>query len=278
MIRLVALDVDGTLLDSQHLLPHRVAAAVREARDRSIQVSLVTGKLFSSIVPLLTTLNLVGPQITCNGAAVFDAQTMELREQWAMRPAEVNECVRSIHQFAPGLSIAYYTPDAIYTDASPGFLDIILSRYHEPALRHVERIDSTIPPPVKLLLHDTPERLAYLRSCVEPLLGDHIRVVRTSVDFLEFMRLDSSKGHALEQVMKDLDIAASEVMAIGDGENDIPMIEVAGMGIAMGNAVPDLVARAQAQTTTNDADGVAVAFDHLLFSRSHAQGLDIFTK
>ncbi len=266
MYRLVALDVDGTLLDSQHQLPSHVQTAVRAARSRDVQVTLATGKLFASIVPLIEQLDLTGPQITCNGAAILDARSQVVISSIPLIHDELASARAALDRHAPGIAIAWYTETAILTDAPYGYLDEILTEYREPKIQRVARLDSSVEAPLKLLVTGTTFELDRLRSAIEPELAGRVRVVRTSIDFLEFMSLETNKGFALERVQTILGISRAETMAIGDGENDIPLIGAAGMGVAMGNAVPDLVARAQSQTTTNDAGGVAATLTSLLIA------------
>lgn len=261
--RLVALDIDGTLLTSTHHLTPRVCEAVRAVRRRGVQVCLATGKLFGAIQPMLTTLDVSGPQIVCNGAAIVDAATGRFEATWTLGALDLMLARGVLAELAPDLPIAWYTADAIYTDAPPGPLDDILQAYHEPPLRHVAQLDEALPPPTKLLISAPPERLTHLRERSEDELHGALRVVRTSADFLEYMRLDVNKGEALRSILATLQIAPAEVVAIGDGENDLPLLEVAGLAVAMGNAVPALAAHAHRRTGTSDEDGVAQVLEDL---------------
>jgi Cof subfamily protein (haloacid dehalogenase superfamily) len=257
--RLVALDVDGTVLAGDHTLHAPVTEAIRAAQARGARVCLATGKLFVSLGDLVRAFDLRGPQITCNGAAICDAPGGRIIASFPLRPAEVTQSRAALAAYAGDLPLAWYTTDAIYTTAPPGEMDAVLARYHEPPLRHVASFDAGLPPPVKLLVAAPPDRLDALRAQMEPRLAGRVRLVRTAVDFLECMRLDTTKGTALETIMQTLNIARAETLAIGDSENDIPLIQAAGLGIAMGNAIPALRAAAQAITRTNDDDGVAHA-------------------
>ncbi len=257
--RLVALDVDGTILAGDHTLHAPVTAAIRAAQAQGVQVCLATGKLFVSLRELVTAFDLHGPQITCNGAAICDAPSGRLIASFPLTAAEVARSRAALAEYAPDVPLAWYTPDAIYTTAPPGELDVLLAHYHEPPLRRVASFDAGLPPPVKLLSAAPPARLDALRAQIEPRLAGQVRVVRTAVDFLECMRLDTTKGTALQTVCQTLHLDRAQTLAIGDSENDIPLIQAAGMGIAMGNAIPELRALAQATTRTNDDDGVAHA-------------------
>jgi len=262
--RLVAVDVDGTLLTGAHELTPRVGAAVRAARARGLHVALATGKLLGSVAGLVDALALDGPQITCNGAAILPAAGGRPLAFWPLEDAALARALSALRQADPALGIAWYTPDAIYTDAPEGPLDAILAAYHEPPLIHVRALDGELPTPAKLLVTGAPERLAALRARVTPQLEGAAQVVTTTPDFLEFFSHRASKGAALRDITRRLDLSREEVLAIGDGENDITLLAAAGGAVAMANAVPALRAHAAYQTASNDEDGVALVIEAVL--------------
>jgi 2-C-methyl-D-erythritol 4-phosphate cytidylyltransferase len=262
--QLIAIDVDGTLLTSSHELRPRVRQAVRAARARGIHIALATGKLLRSVADLVTALDLDGPQITCNGTVIVDARGGTPLAFWPLAPNAWARTLDALRAADPTIAVAWYTPDAIYTDAAPGPLDTVLAAYHEPPLLHVASLDDTLPTPAKLLVTGSPERLAALRAAVAPRLEGVVRVVSTTPDFLEFFHLQASKGVGLRAVIERLGLTREQVLALGDGENDIPLLAAAGRGVAVANAVPALLAHAQGHTASNDADGVALVIEDLL--------------
>ncbi len=284
MYRLVALDVDGTLLNGAHELTPRVRRAVRATCAQGVIVSLATGKLLRSVQSLIDELGIYGPHITCNGAVIAEAQRpvsshssdssgqsnqRDLSWSQPLTADETRRVLSALRTHAPDLAIAWYTPDAIYTDAPTGPLDAILRAYHEPPIRHIAALDPAqpnLPPAVKLLVTGTPERLARLRAEIAPTLDETLEVIGTTPDFLECMSRSVSKGVALVRLMDGLGITREETLAIGDGENDISLIEAAGMGIAMGNAVPALTQRARMLTASNENDGVALALERFILA------------
>ncbi|HEY7848697.1 MAG TPA: Cof-type HAD-IIB family hydrolase [Ktedonobacterales bacterium] len=263
MYRLVALDVDGTLLDPAHNLSRRTQSAIHAAQRRGVAICLATGKLLVSVQPLLSELHLGGTHITCNGAALMDAASGTPVTAWSLADAQVELALAAIRELAPDIGIAWYTTDAIYTDASWGTLDKTLAAYHEPALRHVARLDHALPPPLKFLMTGDNARLLTLRDALRERIGSEVTVVRTTSDFVEVMAPGVNKGVALRELAARLDIPHQAVVAIGDGENDIPLLDAAGLGIAMGNAMPALLPYAQQTTLSNADDGVAHALERL---------------
>lgn len=263
MYRLIALDVDGTLLDSQHSLAQDVRDAVLQAQERGALVCLATGKLLVSVYSLIHELHLTSPQITCNGAALMDPVTREALQTWPLSSATRKTSIAAVRRSAPDQAIAWYTTDAIYTDADAGELDHVLAAYHEPPLHHVERLDSQLPSALKLLMTGDPARLALLRAQLATDLAGRATVMRTTADFVEIVSPGVSKGVALSALAHTLSIATKDIVAIGDGENDLSLFEIAGVGIAMSNAMPALSRQADAITASADERGVAHALTAL---------------
>jgi Cof subfamily protein (haloacid dehalogenase superfamily) len=264
MYRLIALDIDGTLLNSQHGLSARNIAAIRTALSRGITVCLASGKLFSSARSLISELGLTGPQIHCNGAIIFEATTGDELVSWPLASDPLAAIQSSLKRHGPDIPVAWYTANHIFTTTPPGHFHDILAAYHERALVQISAFDSSLPPPLKLLVHSTPERLERLRQETEPELRGIAQVVRTSIDFLEYMSLGVTKGHGLNAVCELLNIRREECLAIGDGENDIPLVDAAGFGVAVANAVPALKEHADVIVASNDDDAVADVIERMV--------------
>lgn len=265
VFRLLAVDVDGTVLTSAHALSARVRTALRQARHQGIHVALSTGKLLRSAGALVRALDLTGPQITCNGAVISDAPDGKVDAFWPLEG--VHAALAALRAADRDLGIAWYTHDTIYTDSPSGPLDTVLRAYHEPPLTHVAALDNGLPAPAKLLITGSPNQLLAIREQVTPQLRGRVQVISTTADFLEFLSPRATKGNALREVMRELGIRAEEVVAIGDGENDASMLDVAGWGVAMGNAVPLLRAHANRVTASCDEDGVALVVEAMLAGR-----------
>lgn len=263
MYRLVALDVDGTLLDPSHTLTPRTRDAVRAAQRRGTVISLATGKLLASVGPLLAELGVGGLHITCNGAALMDAGTGSPVATWSLSDAHIEMALQAIHALAPDMAVAWYTTDAIYTDGPHGLLDETLATYHEPPVRHVARLDQSLPPPLKFLMTGDHGQLLDLRDGLSERIGSHMTVTRTTADFVEVMAPGVSKGVALRELAARLDIPHEATVAMGDGENDITLLDAAGLGIAMGNSMPALFPHAAQTALSNAEDGVAHALERL---------------
>lgn len=266
--QLVVMDVDGTLLDSHHRLPDRVAESVRNAQQSGIAVALATGKMLAAIAPLLHAMSLRGAQITLNGAALVLAETAEPLVYTPLHPDDRKVIIETVRRAAPEVLITHFAIDRIYLDEPDHPLLPILLSYgeHDPVTVPSLLADS-LPPAAKILVVGTHEQLRDLRGVVTPALGARVIITTTAPDFLEFFHLAAGKGNGLDALLDTLHLPHSAVIAIGDGENDIPLFAGAGLSVAMGNANSVVRAAADLVIGTNDEAAVATFLDDLLQAR-----------
>ncbi|MGE5333823.1 MAG: Cof-type HAD-IIB family hydrolase [Nitrososphaerota archaeon] len=266
--RLVVVDVDGTLLDTQHQLPDRVAAAVRKTQQHGISVALATGKMFVAVRPLIEAMALRGPQITLNGAALVQAQTDEPLAYSPLRPEDRRLAIETVRRMAPEVLITHFMLDHILIDEPDHPLLPVLLAYGEKQITAVPSLlaDDMLPA-AKILLVAPRSRIPGLRRAVTPLLASRVAITTTAPDFLEFFDPAAGKGHGLAALLDALSLPRESVIAIGDGENDIPLFEHAGLAVAMGNASAPVQAAADLVIGSNDEAGVADFLDALLQAR-----------
>ncbi len=264
-IKLIAVDLDGTLLNSDHKISERTADALRKAVAQGIKVVLATGKTPFSGRDIVKQFGIDAPGVYVQGLAIVspDGETKHLAQLDAA-------LVRSVITFAEerGFDVIAYSGGQI------------LIRAENEGARELTEAYGEIPPqvvgPLQNILDSTPisklvffkrhdaRKITALRWQLGTQINGKARLVQALDDALEMLPLGASKGKALKLVLKDLGIDAKEVLAIGDGENDIEMIELAGIGVAMGNANPKLKAVAQHHVASNDADGVAEALERFV--------------
>lgn len=271
--RLVVADVDGTLLDAQHHLPDRVAAAVRATQQHGIAVALATGKMLDSVSPLITAMNLQGPQITLNGAALVLAQTGEPLVYNPLQPDDRRFVVETVREAAPEVLITHFMLDRILLDEPEHPLLSVLLAYGEKKLEAVPSLlMDDLPPAAKILLVGTHSQLARLREVVTPILAPRVAITTTAADFLEFFDPAAGKGHGLAALLDVLDLPQEAVIAIGDGENDIPLFERAGLAVAMANANAQVQRAATLVIGGNNDAGVADFLEALVQARLSRAG------
>ena len=266
--RLIVADVDGTLLDSRHRLPERVAAAVRATQGRGLAFALATGKMLPSVRSLVEAMALHGPQITLNGAALVLAQSGEPLTYTPLRPEDRRLAIETVRAAAPDVLITHFMLDDILLDQPDHPLLPVLLSYGEKTIRPVPSLlAEDLPPAAKILLVGTHPQLRELRAIVTPILAERVIVTTTAADFLEFFNLGAGKGHGLDALLAALQIPSEAVIAIGDGENDLPLFARAGLSVAMGNASEQVRSAADLVIGVNDDAGVADFLDELLQER-----------
>src|SRR5262249_48962040 len=121
-----------------------------------------------------------------------------------------------------------------------------------------------LPAAAKILVAGPPSQISALRAAVTPALAEHLYITTTMPEFLEFFAFAANKGQALATLQERLDMARAATIAVGDGENDIPLLREAGLAVAMGNARPATRAAADRIIPGNDADGLADFLEELL--------------
>lgn len=266
--RLIVADVDGTLLDSRHRLPERVAAAVRATQGRGLAFALATGKMLPSVRSLVEAMALHGPQITLNGAALVLAESGEPLTYTPLRPEDRRLAIETVRAAAPDVLITHFTLDDILLDQPDHPLLPVLLSYGEKTIRPIPSLlADDLPPAAKILLVGTHPQLRDLRAIATPILAERVIVTTTAADFLEFFNLGAGKGHGLDALLAALHIPSEAVIAIGDGENDLPLFARAGLSVAMGNASEQVRSAADLVIGGNDDAGVADFLDELLRAR-----------
>ena len=262
--RLLALDVDGTLLDSAHALRPRVSAAVRAAQSSGLVVALATGKLLDSVRPLLSEMEVRGPQIVLNGAATQDSVSGEALRFCPLREEDRRAVLTAVREAAPDVLVSHFALDGIYMDYKHPAVGIFDEYGEGPPIYVPDLLASDLPPAAKILLSGPPARLAELRAAVTPRLASCVSITTTTPDFLEFFDPSAGKGRALLALRQRLRLPREAVIAIGDGENDLPLLAEAGLAVAMANGAATTRQAAGRVAPSNDEDGVAVVLEELL--------------
>lgn len=260
-IKLIAIDIDGTLLNEENILAQETIDAVTEARKQGIKVVLCTGRPLTGVKPYLKALNISGKDeyaITFNGAQVQDADA-NIIEKFDLDHQDFVELEKLSHELNTNFQIE--TTDFIYStnrDISPYSVMESYLVNMPIKVRTPEEITEDIEI-VKAMLIADPDVVAKAIPAVPERFLDHLSMVRSEPVFIEFMNQKASKGAALSKLASRLGFTADNVMAIGDQGNDISMVTYAGLGVAMGNAADDLKAVANKETKTNKENGVAYA-------------------
>jgi Cof subfamily protein (haloacid dehalogenase superfamily) len=254
-IKLVALDLDGTLLDSRRNIQAQTVEAIQAIRERGIKVTLATGRPLVSALPFAKLLNLDVPLITCNGACISLYPEGRFVERTPISMGAAREMIGELED--AGYYVKVYVDDTLYVEETTR-ATMEFSKAFGIAFIAVGRqqLRNLTADPLKIVVIERSERI----KDVWQLLArwqEQFTINRDGIHGIEITQKAVNKGAALEKVCRLLDIPLSQVMAVGNEGNDLEMIRYAGIGVAMENAYEKLKQQAQLVTKTNDEQGVA---------------------
>ncbi|OBR66382.1 hydrolase [Paenibacillus oryzae] len=254
MYKLIAIDVDDTLLRDDLTVSEGTKKAMEAAIAKGVTVTLATGRMFASAQKIAKQIELNVPIITYQGALVktlLDGQVLYERNVPTDAAAELYDyCLKH------GLHLQVYVNDVLYGTEDNDKIKAYSALSKIP-YRIQEDYSALITQPLnKLLIIDQPERLDQIALELQPLIGDRVHMTKSKAHYLEFMHKEGTKGHALQFMAEHLGCSMDETIAIGDAWNDREMIQAAGLGVAMANSVDSLKELADYVTLSNNEDGV----------------------
>jgi len=261
-IRLIATDLDHTLLAHDRRPHPRSAAALQRAAEAGITVVLASGRIRSSIVGYARDMEIDAPIIAANGADVLIQGEQEI----AHYPVPLN-VLETVYEYAQANQVHFnvYSRFDVYFVNESDWGDEYLRRLRSvtpkrATLEELRTMDAS-----KLLLIDDPARTQRHRKALEPLFKpSEAKVTESEPEYLEFLGGGISKGSSLKVLADHLGIRQEETAAIGDFLNDLEMIEWAGIGGAVGNAMATVREAADLVVASNDEGGVADFVDAVL--------------
>ncbi|KPJ22637.1 sugar-phosphatase [Streptococcus phocae] len=260
-IKLVAIDIDGTLITDDRRITDDVFQAIQQAKAQGVHVVIATGRPIAGVTPLLEELKLNQEGdfvITFNGGLVQDAATGQEIVKELMTYDDYLETEFLSRKL--GVHMHAITKEGIFTANR----DIGKYTVHESTLVNMpifyrtpeEMADKEI---VKMMMIDEPELLDQAISAIPQSFHDKYTIVKSTPFYLEFLPKTVSKGQAIKHLAQKLGLDLSQTMAIGDAENDRAMLEVVGSPVVMANGVPTLKKIAKHITKSNNESGVAHA-------------------
>ena len=275
-IHLVALDLDGTLFDNKSKISKRNLEAIRQLIDLDVHVVISTGRPFAGLPFEQIKETGIAYAITTNGSAIYEIATgkclcEEAMDETLILPLLDYLLTKDIHMdaFIGGKG---YTPIQCIEAAQKLCMPASIKHYITDTRIRVENLPAFIRDNhlkvQKMTLNFFPDKDGVLtdRRDVHDFLTSNpaISVVSGGYNNLEFTRSDINKGVGLHKLAQILNIDPAATMAIGDTENDIAILQAAGIGVAMGNATPSVKELADYVTVSNEEDGVAAAIEHFL--------------
>jgi len=273
MIKLVVSDMDGTLLNREGLISEANETAIQKARDMGIPFVLCTGRIYSAARPYAEHLGLKAPVIGCNGAIIKSPETGEVLYINEMDSTLVGKVVDVFRKYDH--SFHFYDEDTVYAEKRGPLFEYIESMTIKLGgegikTELVSDVKEIIGNPVKVLkmgfnLIDD-ELAPKIINEVRAIKG--LTVVQSAPSLMDIMNETVSKGKAIEALAKIFDISTDEIMAMGDNDNDIEMLQTAGIGVAMENAKDDVKAAADDIAVHHEEDGVAWALEKYVLSQN----------
>jgi Cof subfamily protein (haloacid dehalogenase superfamily) len=271
MYKLIALDMDGTLLREDKTISKETHRAIQSARAKGVKVVLTTGRPIDGVKRYLKELNLVNEDdyaIAYNGALVQNAKTKRVIAQTLMSLEDVDYLYKLSQQLK--VNIHALTDYSCITPKWSKYSQVEADINQIP-LEFVDFNDinknTTI---VKIMFIDEPEYLSEVIAKLPEEVYEKYSVLRSAPYFLEFLDRNVNKGAGVGLLAEKLGIKPEEVICVGDAGNDIHMIQFAGLGVAMGNAFPEVKEIADYVTLSNEENGVAHVIDKFVLKEEKA--------
>ena len=268
-IRLLVSDVDGTLVDKEKRLTAPTADAVRRLEAAGCAFTIISARPRSGMMPIADTLAIDAPMAAFNGGIIFHRDG-RVDEHHVIDPA----AARGVFDLLDGAAVDrwVFADDAWYasTDQGVHVEHERIASNQEPIVRgdfddlldHADKIT---------FVSDDPALLKDLHERCRVAFGERATIVQSQTYYLDVTALEANKGSGIVSLTAAIGVDLAETAAIGDQNNDLPMLERAGFAVAMGNAPANVQDAADAVTSANDADGVAHAIDSLILPRLGAK-------
>ena len=258
-IRLIASDLDGTLLHSDGTVSPRTRIAIRAALDAGLAFAFVTARPPRYIAHLAEAAGVSGLAVCSNGAILYDIGRRSVIHHERLAPAIARELVDAVREALPEIAFAVEHGDSLaYEPHFPPFAEDLPAR-----IDHVHAFcDEDL---VKLLILHPEHEAETLADLVRDAVGTRAQVNHSGGPrIVEIAAAGVSKATGLARLCDELGIDREEVVAFGDMPNDLPMLALAGRAVAVANAHPEVLAAADEVTASNDDDGVAIRIEALL--------------
>lgn len=262
--RAIALDLDGTLTNHVKVVTPKTREALLQAEAEGVVIILASGRPTYGIEPVAECLELDkrgGYILSYNGGNIVNAKTGEkLFAQFL--PDEV---IPILYRYAKEKNHALlgYAGNEIITEMPDDQYVKEESRINKMNIRKVENLFEALEPhPTKLLMTGDPADMLKAENDLSEILGDRMDIFRSAPFFLELVPKGIDKAKSLLRLLTKINLTPADMIAFGDGYNDLSMLKLAGMGVAMQNAAPEVRAEADYITLSNEEDGVAAALEH----------------
>jgi Cof subfamily protein (haloacid dehalogenase superfamily) len=263
--RLVAIDLDGTLLHSDGTVSTRTRHALAAARDSGITIVFVSARHPGSVAEVAREAGVGGLAICSNGGTVYDLDRKRVVRQRALATEVAAKLVRALRERAPGVRFAVESGAELSLEPEFAAWD-----WQPPeGTRIADALELVADPVTRLIVRHDAYELDVLAALVREVAGESASVLRPGEWTVELSAVGVNKAAALAELCDELGVEPGDVMAFGDFLNDLPMLAWAGHSVAVANAHPDLIAEADEVTASNDEDGVAIVLERVAAARRY---------
>ncbi|MFI3172611.1 MAG: Cof-type HAD-IIB family hydrolase [Eubacteriales bacterium] len=255
---MLVLDLDGTLTNSEKKISPATKAAIRKVQEMGKYVVLASGRPTYGIVPLAEELELAkygGYILSFNGGKIINCRTHDVIYNKFIRPEYIAPICEYVQDF--DANVISYTDSEIISAFAPNHETHIEARINKMPIQQVDNFASHIDFPInKLLVTGNADLLAEMEISLRRKYRSSLNIFRSEPFFIEIMPQKIDKAHSLQKLLNSIGLSSNEMICCGDGFNDLTMIEYAGLGVAMANAQPAVLDKADFVTLSNDEDGV----------------------
>ena len=268
MKKLVTIDLDGTLFDKEKKISENNKLAIKKAHEMGVKIVIATGRPITGAMPVLEELGLTTDNdyaIIYNGAKIFNVGTKEEIYTSTINGKDVRQIYYEslklgvyIHAFRKNEELIATTHNP-YTDVEARLNKLTEVLVDFNTIKDDEKF-------LKCMMVDCDEKVTNAINNINERFYTDYSMVRSSKIFLEFLNKTTHKGSALQTLAEYLNIDIKDTMAIGDAGNDLPMIKIAGIGVAMENAFPEIKQQADYITSSNEDSGVAKALEKFVLN------------
>ena len=259
-VRLVASDLDGTLLRPGQTVSDRTRAALAAAREAGITVVLVTGRQPRSLAPIAERIGVGGIAICANGALIWDLDTGAMVDSAPLAAEAATRLVHTLREAVPGVLLAVELEERFGRE--PGWAED--ASPVEPWALEADALELITGPVIKLLARHPSLPFAEFSERARRAVGDDAMATWAGLRLVEISAAGVTKAFALERLCQRLGLDAAEVVAVGDMPNDLAMLHWAGTAVAVANAQQSVLEVADEVTASNLDDGVAILLERIV--------------
>ncbi len=256
--KLIALDLDGTLKNSKNKITEKTKKALIQAQKLGVKIILASGRPTAGLRHEAEELELEkygGFLLSFNGASVIDVKTKKVIYEQTLTIDQAKRAYDRAKEFQ--LACITYENDVLVTEDIDNEYVEIEARINDVNIKQVSFKDNLKDPIYKVLLTGKPDYVAVIEEEYKKTFENELSIYKSTPFFIEIMAQGIDKAASINRLVEYLGIKQEEVMAFGDGYNDLGMIEYAGLGVAMENAIDEVKIRANVVTLSHDNDGIA---------------------